>query len=200
MMETPNVRRVRLVLIALVLALGTARAETTTSPTLTLASFLDDMGETSHLARGFDPPARLLRFSSADPTGGDHHRGQYLRREGQEFVLFDAEGPGVLVRLWSETPQGGLRFYADGAAEPQFIAPWADLIWDPKDPLNEPFLDGRNGGGALHFPVPFAKSLKITVSQQVHFAWQADYYALPPEWAVTTWLPGMPPAPEVPPA
>lgn len=89
----------------------------------------------------------------------------------REFVLFDQEGPGVIVRWWMtfwKAEYGTLRIYLDNDSIPEIEggpfdvisgqmlaeAPFSQSVPD-EAPLNE---RGHN----LYVPIPFAKHCKIT--------------------------------------
>ncbi|MBN2491216.1 MAG: DUF2961 domain-containing protein, partial [Planctomycetes bacterium] len=94
--------------------------------------------------------------------------GKFLRIEesahGKEHVMAEADGPGLLVRLWSADPKGVLRIYLDREEKPLLQCPAPELL-DGKHPLFPPPLAGvRSHGHNLYVPIPFAKHLKVTCS------------------------------------
>ena len=90
-----------------------------------------------------------------------------------EKVLFDEKGPGAVTRLWitTDNKRGTLRFYFDGEKEARVVIPGYDLN---KFPLHigeglmfnhtnySPIIDDK-GGNTCYLPMPYAKSLKITL-------------------------------------
>jgi hypothetical protein len=97
-------------------------------------------------------------------------RPNYVRveeREGRrEYVLMDEKGPGVLVRIWSASPAGNLRFYLDGEAKPEIDVPFESLL-TAKGPIPEPFSYVAAKGFNAYFPIPFQKGLKVTIDSLV---------------------------------
>ena len=120
---------------------------------------------------------RCVQFSSFDRRSllgpKDHDawysnddRGKYLRveaRDGkQEFVMVDAEGPGVVSRLWSANPSGMLHFDVDGARV--WSVDFAQLCSGKLAPIGAPLAGMRSRGGNCHLPIPFQKHLKVSAS------------------------------------
>ena len=86
-----------------------------------------------------------------------------------EKVLFEQEGPGAVTRFWTAgiIKDYTLRFYFDGEKLPRMSIRGYDLSTLPI-PLPEPMAlkhlyYAEKGGTSLHFPLPYAKSLKITI-------------------------------------
>jgi hypothetical protein len=82
--------------------------------------------------------------------------------------MAEAEGPGVLVRMWSANPGNKIwRIYIDGEEEPSIEARGDDLLGGKTGPWTEVFADKRNMGGNFIFPLPFSKSVKVTVARSL---------------------------------
>lgn len=86
-----------------------------------------------------------------------------------EKVLFEQEGPGAVTRFWTAgiIKDYTLRFYFDEEKIPRMSIRGNDLSTLPV-PLPEPMVlkhlyYSEKGGTSLHFPLPYAKSLKITI-------------------------------------
>lgn len=92
-----------------------------------------------------------------------------------EKVMCDLQGPGVITRIWMTTREkfGNIRFYFDGASEPQIVVKAYDM---KRFPLNVP--DGLSlththydsamngvGGNSFFLPIPYAKGCKITFEE-----------------------------------
>lgn len=109
-------------------------------------------------------------ISTTDPSGGDDDRGHYVRDERHggrtEHVLVDAEGPGVLVRLWSANPERGgtLRIRLDGAEEPWLEADFAELM-SGRGPVPAPLAATKGRGSVLLLPIPFQDRLLVTIDK-----------------------------------
>jgi len=49
----------------------------------------------------------------------------YIRKEGDDIVVFDQDGPGVIWRIWSAlAKEGKIRIYLDNAKEPVIDRPF----------------------------------------------------------------------------
>lgn len=117
------------------------------------------------------------RMSRLDPETGEiinndanGDSGHYLRVDEQtgEGVMAEIDGPGVIVRLWSANPQGKIRFYLDGDTEPTFEFDHAALYRGEIEPFVPPLVWTRqphNHASDSYFPIPFAKSCRITADK-----------------------------------
>lgn len=87
------------------------------------------------------------------------------RRDGrEERVLIDTSGPGSIMRIWSANPAGTLRFYIDDPIEPTWTVGMAELLGGKAPGIGEPFAYVAARGWNLYYPIPFRKSVKVTVS------------------------------------
>jgi hypothetical protein len=152
-----------------------------------LESLLDEMVDRSALARFPDPAYSCRQFSSYDPASVSPEEidswfangdcGHYLRveekGERREWVMFDAEGPGAIVRIWSANPKGMLRVYLDGASEPVLAGEMVDLLGGA-GAVTSPLSAQRSRGWNLYLPIPYAEHCKITSSAD-GFYYQINY-------------------------
>jgi hypothetical protein len=173
------------------LAAPAGRAQVTT------ASLIQEMTSLAGLAEWPNPPYTCKQFSSYDrksksPTedwfaNGD--AGQYLRTETragrQEFVMMDAVGPGALVRIWSANPAGVLRIYLDGAERPVVEAPMSEVLGGKFPGWPRPIAGEYSKGWNLYFPIPYAKSCKIT-SDKGNFYYHVNYRTYPARTQIET--------------
>lgn len=119
---------------------------------------------------GFGSAAGVNSFTPSAALGwwANNDFGNYLGSEqtqrGTEWVLAEAQGPGAIVRLWSANPGGRTwNIYLDGASEPVISAPGKELLEGRVKPWGHAFSQRRNMGANLIFPIPFARSVKVTV-------------------------------------
>jgi hypothetical protein len=152
---------------------------------ISVRTLLREMMELSQLAKLPNPPYVARAASSYDrrsitPESSDGwfanddwaslDRANYLRVEDRagrrEYVLMDATGPGALVRIWSASPAGIMRFYFDGEEKPEIELPF-ELLVRGKGPIPEPFAYVAAKGFNAYFPLPFQKGLKITIDSLV---------------------------------
>lgn len=170
--------------------------------------------EDAVLASLYDPLAlaapcrdRCLMASSYDRRGGNHDWSNYLRVEGNEAVLMDADGPGVIVRIWTADPQHGLlRIYLDDAREPTIVAPF-DRLFEQlplsfgiggESPENyaRSAAEGLAMGRTSYCPIPFRQRCRITIEPEDDYLYyQVNWRRLPPDSSVETFVPNAAPSP-----
>ncbi len=159
-----------------ILLLFAGLAGRTMAAEISMAGLLDDMTNLTAMAEFPNPPYVTKQFSSydrasttpADPKTwfANNDCGNYLRiedRDGRkEHVMADMQGPGAIVRIWSPNPGGTLRIYLDGKEKPALEAPMADLLAGKHPLLPPPIATSLSMGWNLYFPIPYAKSCKVT--------------------------------------
>lgn len=167
-----------LALMALSVCLAAAASGCRRAPALvtveSLLAEMTDLEELSREPRPFYTHATASSYSRESRKGGDgwfdnRDVGQYVRsetREGRaEHVLADLVGPGAVTRIWSANPtlDATIRFYFDGEATPRLALPFPALFeGKPPFPPECSYVSGT--GGNLYFPLPFSRSLRITVA------------------------------------
>ncbi|WP_394828585.1 DUF2961 domain-containing protein [Pendulispora albinea] len=111
--------------------------------------------------------------SSFDRTGGndDWSKGNHFfyTDEHGDKVLLDAVGPGCVYRTWftGQSPDQRIHFYFDGERTPRVDMALGDLFSGTRAPFLAPLVRDRfdsSGGFISYVPLPFAKSLRITLS------------------------------------
>ncbi|MBX3119201.1 MAG: DUF2961 domain-containing protein [Fimbriimonadaceae bacterium] len=145
---------------------------------VTTASLLREMSDLSRLSTTPNPAYTCAQASSYDRASvregtpewfANADYGQYIRKETNagrtEWVMADLQGPGAVVRIWSANPNGVVRFYYDGEAEPRLTAKLDGLLTGNVPPWGEPFAYTAARGCNLYFPFPYSKSLKITIDE-----------------------------------
>src|SRR5579862_8943374 len=124
--------------------------------------------------------------------------GQFIREENREGrierVMADLTGPGAVVRIWSANPVGTLRFYFDGEETPRFVEKTADLLGGKVGAFKAPFAYEAARGWDFYYPLPYAKSLKITVDNSdndgsKHLYYHVGYRTYAPGTQVETFQP-----------
>lgn len=88
------------------------------------------VGETSGCFSSYDRRSRYNEATGLYEDWGANSDGDgYIRREGEDIVALEIDGPGVIWRAWSANPQmGHIRVYIDGAAAPALDMPFRDLF------------------------------------------------------------------------
>lgn len=192
-------------LAAAVLAASAAAAQDAGRPApVTTASLLHEVGDPRACAFAPANPFTARQFSSYDrrstdpaaPTdenwfaNGD--QGRFLRveeRDGKkEFVMAEAAGPGAVVRIWSADPKGTLRVYLDGAATPALAVDCAAFLGGKTPHAPAPLAGVRGRGWNSFLPIPYAKSLKVTVSEE-RIYYHVNVRTYPAGTPVTTYAP-----------
>ncbi len=149
-----------------------------------IKSLLDEMSDRENLTYLPEPKYQLKQASSynretiAPDEPGWYANGDmshFVRVENnsnrREFVLFDQEGPGAIVRWWMtfwRAENGVLRIYLDNDTAPEIEGAPFDLISGQmlaEEPFSESVPDAaplNERGHNLYVPIPFAKHCKIT--------------------------------------
>ena len=136
-----------------------------------------DFGNLAVRPKPFFKQATASSYDRASHKGGEawfanKDVGQYVRTETnagrKEHVLADLTGPGTISRFWSANPlerierPGLFRRGGDTAAS---RLPLEDLFRAAGPAFGPDFSYLSGTGGNLYYPIPYAKSLKITVEE-----------------------------------
>jgi hypothetical protein len=173
-----------------------------TAQTITTASLIEEMVDLRKMAEFPNPPYTCKQFSSYDRASksakdekswfANADAGHYLRVEDRagrkEYVMMDAEGPGAIVRIWSANPAGVLRVYIDGNETPVIEAPMTEVLGGKYPGFPKPIAGERSRGWNLYFPIPYAKSCKVT-SDKGGFYYHVNYRTYPAGTAVQSFAP-----------
>jgi hypothetical protein len=159
-----------------------------TSDIVTMKSLMQEMTSREHLSYFPEHKFRLIQFSSHNPKSiapekdgwfANQDMSHFIRVEEnssrREFVIFDADGPGAIVRWWMtfyKAQNGILRIYIDNDTLPVISGTpgsllSGELLTGPPlavsvqagAPLGE---KGRDYDHNLYLPVPFSRHCKVT--------------------------------------
>ena len=157
---------------------------------ITMESLLYEMTDRENLARYPDPEFTVKQFSSYDRATtqpGDEtwfanwDRSMFIRTEDKdgrkEYVMFDADGPGTVVRFWmtfagENSGLGILRFYFDNQVEPAIEGTAFDILSGSgltQYPLAASVSDEtayEQRGHNLYLPIPYGRHCKITYESE----------------------------------
>jgi len=89
---------------------------------------------------------------------------QYIRKEGENEVLAEMEGPGAIVRIWSASPADGkVKIYIDGTQEPVVDLAFIDYFKPsiPAFDFSELVYETNARGFNNYVPITYQESLKI---------------------------------------
>jgi hypothetical protein len=120
------------------------------------------------------------QFSSHNKKGLNGDADWFLYKDERgDAVIFDAVGPGCLKSFWQTDIREGevLKLYFDGESEARYTVPVLDLYGGKHPAFPKPLVSlevvGRYGdnpkAGNCFVPIPFAKSLRISIQGHVGF-------------------------------
>ena len=157
---------------------------------ITLKSLLLEMTDREALARFPDPPYLLKQFSSYDRETvkkdgpgwfANADRTMFIRTEKNdgrtEQVMFDADGPGAIVRFWMTfagegAGKGIMRIYFDKQTKPTIEGKALDVL-SGKLLTGEPLAtsvsdstDYQYRGHNLYLPLPYSTHCKVTYESE----------------------------------
>lgn len=118
-------------------------------------------------------------FSNIDRNTNDRHHNfiRIEKNEGRkEWVVMEDEGAGVITRIWApwKTWKGPgdkkliVRIYLDGASKPALEGDLFELF-QGKGLIPYPLAHGSLRSAVSFFPIPYAKSCKVTMSDHPFF-------------------------------
>jgi hypothetical protein len=134
--------------------------------------------------------------SSYDRSGGNMDFGNAYGVDADgNWILLDARGPGCVYRMWFTgfAAKDVVNFYFDDEATPRVVMPLADLFSGERSPFTAPLVADAtvsSGGYVSYVPLPFATSLRITVTPDQNLYDNIDFHVFPAGTAVTTWTGG----------
>ncbi|WP_372726258.1 DUF2961 domain-containing protein, partial [Novipirellula sp.] len=179
--------------ISAVMALSTLAAQS--QEPVSIESLLQEMVDRDAVARYPENDFRLKQHSSYnrasttpdDPKGWFNNKDNntsdkdkcFVRVEEnngrKEWVLMDHEGPGAIVRTWmpwrghsNASTDINLRIYLDGADEPVLEGNMLSMF-DGSGVIPYPFAHPSLRSAVSFFPIPYAKSCKVTTDQMPFF-------------------------------
>lgn len=144
----------------------------------TLAT-LPEPGEKSEMWSSYDRQSRadtltgeFLNWEAND----DGLTPQFIRKEGEQEVLAEMEGPGAIVRIWSASPrEGKVKIYIDGKETPVVDLPFIDFFSSSIPAFDFPELvyETSARGFNNYIPITYQESCKIVAEpgwgQYYHF-------------------------------
>ena len=176
--------------------------------TVTLGTLLREMTSADETTRWPEPSYTCHLMSSYDRRAVEADTpGWFANDDGFGFIrrdtlqgrpmkiLFDAEGPGAITRIWLTTtnPAGTLRFYVDGAEEPVWVVPAYDLMRFGITGLGRGLLQphtsytaGVRGGSTLYLPIPYARRCVVALEEPAGISDIPRYY----QFNYRTYAPG----------
>lgn len=129
-------------------------------PLLNTQYFVRESARLRDLAFRPDPNFTTGLLSSTQGTDGPY-LGTETRDGRTERVMARLTGPGVITRIWSVGALGTIRFYFDGEDRPRIAERMQNLLGQ-SEPVGAPFAFSVAVSRNFVFPIPYAKSLRIT--------------------------------------
>ncbi len=154
---------------------------------LTYADLVNRLTDLEYLATIPAPGDSCAQFSSYDRKSRyDAASGKYIdwdangdndgiiRKEGDQLVLAEMQGPGCIWRIWSAAPkEGHVRIYLDGAPEPAVDLPFRGYFDGKNPPFTRAALVHTVALGWNNYtPIPYARSCKVVADP----GWGAYYH------------------------
>ena len=173
--------------VSLVIVLVTVTSSCRNENIVTLRSLLKEMADPEAITHFPDPSYRLVQQSSYDRRSihpdsagwfANDDYTQFIREEEndgrREFVMFEADGPGAVVRWWmtfgnADAMESYIRVYIDNQPDPVLEGRAPDLVGGgmlapaPLSTSVSPLTDLQARGYNLYLPLPFENKLKITL-------------------------------------
>lgn len=117
----------------------------------------------------------------------------YLYKEGDEYVIADVTGPGIIQRIWTTNYMpydtvNRIRIYFDGEKVPRLDESIADFFGGELAHLPYPicaYPEKTSGGFYCYVSFPFEKSVKITMTRDDYY--QVNYLRINPWVEVKSW-------------
>ncbi|MGB8358091.1 MAG: DUF2961 domain-containing protein, partial [Bacteroidales bacterium] len=155
---------------------------------ITFRSLLKEMADRETITHFPDPSYKLIQQSSYDRRSihpdssgwfANDDYTQFIREEEnegrREFVMFEADGPGAVVRWWmtfgnADAMESHIRVYIDGDPAPVLEGRAPDLVGGgilapaPLSASVSPLTELQARGYNLYLPLPFEKHMKITLA------------------------------------
>jgi len=169
--------------------------------TLTYVDLVQRLTDLERLAVLPDAGERCAQWSSYDRASKyDTTTGKYvawdangdgdgfIRKEGNQIVMAEMEGPGCIWRIWSAAPKDGhVRIYLDGASEPPVDLPFLGYFDGKNEPFTRPALVHTVAMGWNNYtPIPYQKSCKIVADPNWGQYFQFVYTTYPKGTQVPT--------------
>ena len=162
------------------LLIGLVICSASFSADITYIDLVNRLTDIEHLATLPDAGEKCQQFSSYDRKSTyDEASGKYIewyangdgdgfiRKEGEDVVLAEMKGPGVIWRIWSALPQNGhVKIYLDGNETPAVDLPFIGYFNRQNAPFDRSALVYESSKGFnSYIPIPFQKSCKVVAEK-----------------------------------
>lgn len=111
----------------------------------------------------------VFQSSSHDRGGGNYDSGNFVTVQGDEYVMLDTKGPGVITRLWltNASPNHRVRVYVDGETAPRIDMTVTELFSGAIHPFIWPLVGNdtvSSGGYYCYVPIPYSSGCRVTTT------------------------------------
>jgi hypothetical protein len=143
-------------------------------------------GEKSAMWSSYDRRSKVEEASGdfvAWSANNDGFDPQYIRKEGENMVLAEMEGPGAIVRMWSASPgKGHVKVYIDGRERPALDLPFIsyfDTTSIPAFGYPQLVYETAARGFNNYVPITYQKSCKIVAEPEWGQYYHFNYISFP---------------------
>ena len=177
--------------------------------TLTYVDLVNRLSDLEHLSTLPEPGETCALWSSYDRASKyDAVTGKYvkwdangdgsgiMRKEGEQSVIAEMEGPGCIWRTWSATAgKGHVKIFLDGSAEPAVDLAFDDYFSHKAEPFSFPALVYKTAANGFdnYVPISYQKSCKIVAENNWGNYYQFTYSTFPKGTVVPTFSRALPP-------
>jgi len=147
---------------------------------------LPDEGETSGMFSSYDRRSKYDETSDSYVDWSANNDGfspQFIRKEGENMVLAEMDGPGAIVRIWSASPrEGHVKVFIDGNEVPLIDMPFIDYFNTEKLPAfayPELVYETNARGFNNYVPITFQESIKIVGEPEWGQYYHFNYITFP---------------------
>ena len=182
-------KKVTVLASLLIMLSGTSCVSQSVDEEINISTLLNEMINREQIAEFPESNYQSLQASSynresvspdkpgwfADSDGVSAKRVEEINGK-KEWVLMEDNGPGVITKIWAvcfyyglnNTTGANINFYLDGETTPTISTNFFKLV-KGQDFVKAPFADETTRAGNLYFPIPYAKSCKITMDSKAFY-------------------------------
>ncbi|WP_462319512.1 glycoside hydrolase family 172 protein [Marinilabilia sp.] len=147
---------------------------------------LPEKGEESGMFSSYDRKSKYNDLSGTYHNWSANDDGltpQYIRKEGDNMVLAEMEGPGAIVRIWSANPgKGHVKVFIDGNEAPAIDMPFRDYFNTstlPAFSYSNLVYETSARGFNNYVPITFQESIKIVAEPEWGQYYHFNYVTFP---------------------
>lgn len=152
---------------------------------------LPEKGEESGMFSSYDRKSKYNNLSGTYHNWSANDDGltpQFIRKEGDNMVLAEMDGPGAIVRIWSANPgKGHVKVFIDGQEEPLIDMPFSDYFNTSELPAfsySSLVYETNARGFNNYVPITFQESIKIVAEPEWGQYYHFNYITFPDKTGV----------------